>query len=144
MGSRIMNTINTIAQVNTVVTMPLHKTLEDRFSDSLEIHIEPYAELGDSELNILQAIADDVPYVDEHNLNAGKVPNPYTHYAIYKRGKQTYVCPIHETLPTCLNPLAIDGDHIILGRWSVGGAATAHELKRLVEEGYLVGYVIKR
>lgn len=139
-----MNMNNAINSINLNVTKPLHATLEDRFGAELEIHLEPYAELNDKQLDILQAIADDIPMVDEHNLRGGKVPNPYSHYAIYKRGKETHICPIHDSSPTCMNPLSLEDDYVVLGRWSVGGVATANQLKALVKEGHLVGYVIKR
>jgi len=139
-----MNMNNAINSINVTVTKPLHATLEDRFGDLLEIHLEPYAELNEKQVEILQAIADDVPMIDEHNLSGGKVPNPYTHYAIYTRGKYTHICPIHDSAPTCLNPLSVEDDYLVLSRWSVGGVATAARLKDLVTEGNLVGYVIKR
>lgn len=139
-----MNMTKAIAGIKAVFIKPEFTTLEQRFEDQLEIHIEPYAELGEKQLEILQAIADDAPFIDEHNLRAGKVPNPYNFYAFYKRGKETYICPVHDFLPTCLNPLSMEEDAVLLGRWSVGGSVSASRLKDLVKEGYLVGYAIKR
>lgn len=116
--------------------------LDVNFSDKLEIVVKPYTEINITIEAVLMGLADGVQFVDTHNGNTKAVTNPYSVYAIFNRNGRATICPVHDYLQTCLNPLELNKDgHIELSTWSVGGVVTATTLPQLLEEGYIAGYV---
>lgn len=116
--------------------------LDVKFNDQLEIVAAPYAEINITVEAVLLALVDKALFIDTHNGNTTPEVNRYKNYALFNRNNRVYICPVHATYQTCLNPLEVNEEgHIELSTGSIGGLVTADKLADLVKEGYLVGYV---
>lgn len=118
------------------------QALDDKYDGKLEIHLTPYTEISANVEAVMEALSRDALLMDQHNVYEGYKPNRFKTYALFNHRGVLAICPISESNPTSLNPVRVDQKgNLSLSTGSIGTTIYKHQLKELVDAGYLAGYV---
>ena len=128
-------------EVKSIDRVPSHKDLDEKYAGKLDIRVSPYTEFSESTEQVLDALAAHALYKDGHNNYEAAGPNPYRLFALFEHRGTLHVCPVHQSYPTCLNPVTVEDGHVYLNTGSVGAVIYAHQLNALMNDGYIKGIV---
>ena len=118
------------------------KTLEDKYQDKLEIHLEPYTEITVNVEKVLDAIMNGAALTEARLPYDNLKKNNFKLYALYVHRGVTSICPVDANRVTSLCPLRVNAEgYIELSGHSLGIDVNAKQIESMCADGVLAGYV---